>query len=121
MLTTRTLASVLALGAAAAIVAAPTATAAPSSGSAGGSSSSGCGPRSGSDHLFLAESHYDDESCGVQDAAIQLAHSSCRWLDAHGGTARNRITLAEELSDTVDYPYLFVRAATLAYCPRYAR
>ncbi len=117
----RTLTSLLALGAAATFAAAPAATAAPSTGSAGGSSSSGCGPRSGADYRFLEDSHFDEESCSVQDSAIQLAHRSCTWLDTYGGTARNRLILADELSDTLDYPHTFVRAATLAYCPHNAR
>lgn len=120
--TTRTLTALLALGAAAALGAgAPTASAAPASGSAAGSSGSGCGPRSGADQLFLRESYFDEESCSVQDAAIQLAQTDCRWLDAHGGSARNRLTLAENHRGTVDYPHTFVNAAIIAYCPRHRR
>ncbi|HLS78893.1 MAG TPA: DUF732 domain-containing protein [Nocardia sp.] len=114
----RTITSLLALGAAAAITAAP-ATAAPSTGSAGGSSSSGCGPRSNADYHFLAESYFDEEPCDVQDAAIQLAHSNCRWLDAAGNSLRNQIILAEMNRDAVDYPYTFTDAAISAYCPHH--
>ncbi|MFC3965778.1 DUF732 domain-containing protein [Nocardia jiangsuensis] len=115
---TRTLSSLFALCAAAAVLAAP-ATAAPPSGSAGGSSASGCGPRSAADHRFLEDAHYDDSSCALQDSVIQLAHTSCSWLDGRGNSARNRITLAEELSEAVEYPYTFVKAAINAYCPRH--
>ncbi|MGV9923395.1 DUF732 domain-containing protein [Nocardia rhamnosiphila] len=117
---TRARAAVLALGTAAALsVAAPTASAAPATGSAGGSSAPGCGPRSGADHLFLQESYFDEETCEVQDAAIQLALADCHWLDVNGGSARNRIALAESHEDTVDYPYIFVHAAITAYCPHH--
>lgn len=94
---------------------APVAVSAPAdSGSASGS----FGPaRSAADRQFLRQSYYDDESWSVQDAAIGLAHSQCRWLDAHGSSAANRIRLAESSRDTVEYPYLFLNAAIDAYCP----
>lgn len=118
--THRARAALLAFGAAAALtVAAPTAAAAPATGSAGGSSEPGCGPRSAADQVFLHESYFDEESCDLQDAAIQLALADCHWLDVNGGTASNRIALAESHEDTVDYPYIFVHAAITAYCPQH--
>ncbi|MGV9725705.1 DUF732 domain-containing protein [Nocardia beijingensis] len=85
-----------------------------SSGSAGGSS----GPaRSAADRKFLRESYYAGADYDVQDAAIALAHSECNWLDAHGNSARNHITLAESSRDAVEYPYIFLDAAIDAYCP----
>lgn len=120
--TTRTLGALLVLGATAALGAAsPTAAAAPASGSAGGSSAAGCGPRTDADMIFLSRSHFDEESCSVQDAAIRLARTDCRWLDAHGGSAHNRIALAEDHRGTVEYPYTFVAAAVDAYCPQHRR
>ncbi|MBF6439268.1 DUF732 domain-containing protein [Nocardia cyriacigeorgica] len=117
---TRTLTAVVAIGTAATLTfGAPAATAAPATGSSGGSSSSGCGPRSGADHLFLRESYFDEEPCDVQDAAIQLAHADCHWLDVHGGSVENQIALAESNRDAVDYPYTFVDAAIIAYCPHH--
>ncbi|MFD4443806.1 DUF732 domain-containing protein [Nocardia sp. NPDC058519] len=113
--------ALLVIGAAAVTLTAiaPIAVAAPSTGSAGGSSSSGCGARSNADRLFLRESYFDREDCDVQDAGIGLAQSECRWLDAHGNSAANRIELAESTSDTLDYPYIFLHAAIQAYCPQY--
>ncbi|WP_280508087.1 DUF732 domain-containing protein [Nocardia flavorosea] len=118
--TTRTLTAVLAIAAAATLsVTTPTASAAPATGSAGGSSAPGCAPRSDADHVFLYESHFDEEPCDVQDAAIQLARADCDWLDVYGGSASNRIALAESHEDAVDYPYIFVHAAITAYCPHH--
>lgn len=117
---TRTLATLLAIGATATLtVLAPPALAAPPSGSAGGSSSSGCGTRSGADYRFLRESYFDEESCGAQDAAIRLALANCRWLDAYGNSVHNQIVLAEKLRATVDYPYTFLDASIDAYCPHH--
>jgi hypothetical protein len=117
MLTTRTLATLLAAGTAATLTAlAPAAVAAPPSGSAGGSSS-GCGPRSSADYRFLRESYSDEESCDTQDDAIRLAHADCQWLDAYGNTAYNHIVLAEKNRAAVDYPYIFLDASIDAYCP----
>ncbi|MBF6455527.1 DUF732 domain-containing protein [Nocardia cyriacigeorgica] len=117
---TRTLTAVVAFGAAATLTfSAPAATAAPATGSSSGSSSSGCGPRSAADHLFLRDSYFDEEPCDVQDAAIQLAHADCHWLDVHGGSVENQIALAESNRDAVDYPYTFVDAAIIAYCPHH--
>ncbi|SNY86059.1 Protein of unknown function [Nocardia amikacinitolerans] len=116
----RTISTLLAIGATtvALTAAAPSALAAPDTGSAGGSSS-GCGPRSSADRLFLSKSHHEDESCEVQDAAIQLALSECRWLDSHGNSAHNQILVAERTSDTLEYPYTFLDAAITAYCPQH--
>ncbi|MET7767452.1 DUF732 domain-containing protein [Nocardia sp. NPDC005366] len=120
MRTTRTVSTLLALGATAVLTAAaPVALAAPDSGSAGGSSSSGCGPRTNSDRRFLRESYQTDESCGVQDSAIELAQAECRWLDVYGNSIHNQIVLAEKTRGSVDYPYLFLDAAINAYCPRH--
>ncbi|MET8648913.1 DUF732 domain-containing protein [Nocardia aurea] len=118
----RAQATLLAIGTATVLLTcAPVAAAAPSTGSAGGSSSSGCGPRSGADTRFLRESYYDNEDCDLQDSAIGLAHASCDWLDTVGSTARNRIRLAERISDAVDYPYIFIDAAIQSYCPHNRR
>ncbi|MGF6882337.1 hypothetical protein ABIA39_001279 [Nocardia sp. GAS34] len=118
MLTTRTFATLLAIGTAATLTAlAPAAVAAPPSGSAGGSSSSGCSLRSSADYLFLRESYFDEESCDTQDAAIRLAHADCQWLDAYGNTEHNHIVLAEKNRGAVDYPYSFLDASIDAYCP----
>ncbi|MET8780099.1 DUF732 domain-containing protein [Nocardia sp. NPDC004654] len=116
----RTVSTLLALAATAVALttAAPGAMAAPDTGSASGSSS-GCGPRSYADQVFLRKSYFDEESCGVQDAAIELAQSECRWLDTYGNSAHNRIMLAESTGDTLDYPYIFLDAAITAYCPQY--
>ncbi|MEV0686627.1 DUF732 domain-containing protein [Nocardia sp. NPDC050378] len=121
MRTLRPLSTLLVVGSAALTLTAfaPTAVAAPDTGSSSGSSSSGCGPRSDADLLFLRESYFDDEECDVQDAGIRLAQSECRWLDAHGNSAANRIELAESTSDTLEYPYIFLHAAIEAYCPQY--
>ncbi|MFE6923813.1 DUF732 domain-containing protein [Nocardia sp. NPDC057663] len=118
---TPTLSALLAIGAATLTLTAvaPSAVAAPNTGSAGGSSSSGCGPRSNADRLFLRESYHDREDCEVQDAAIQLALSECRWLDTHGGSAANQIELAESTRDTLEYPFTFLDAAIQAYCPQH--
>ena len=102
------------------------ATAAPigsgSAGSSSGSAGSSSGPqRSAADRQFLRESHYDDESYSVQDAAIRLAHSQCGYLDTYGNSARNRIHLAESSSSAVRYPYIFLHAAIAAYCPWHRR
>ncbi|QLY33498.1 DUF732 domain-containing protein [Nocardia huaxiensis] len=116
----RTTATLLALAATAALTAtAPTALAAPNTGSSGGSSGTSCNPRSNADQLFLKKSNYDEKSCSVQDSAIRLAQSQCRWLDAHGNSAANHIKLAEDSRDTLKYPYTFLNAAILAYCPQY--
>ncbi|WP_068057207.1 DUF732 domain-containing protein [Nocardia xishanensis] len=116
----RTVSTLLAIGATAIALtaAAPNTMAAPDTGSASGSSS-GCGPRSDADRLFLRESYHDEESCEVQEAAIWLALSECRWLDAHGNSAHNQIVLAEDTSDTLQYPYIFLDAAIAAYCPQH--
>ncbi|MEV0336120.1 DUF732 domain-containing protein [Nocardia sp. NPDC050717] len=116
----RTLPTLLVIGATALTLTAvaPSAAAAPNTGSAGGSSS-GCGPRSDADRLFLRESYFDREDCDVQDAGIRLAQSECRWLDAHGNSAANRIELAESTEDTLEYPFTFLAAAIEAYCPQY--
>lgn len=95
----------------------PVAAASPDTGSASGSA--GYGPRSSADRLFLDKSFFDDESCDLQDSAISLAHASCDRLDATGGSTRDQIRLAEDLSDTLDYPYTFVDAAIRAYCPQH--
>ncbi|MFE3545563.1 DUF732 domain-containing protein [Nocardia sp. NPDC059177] len=121
MRTRPTISTLLAIGATAVTLTAvaPSATAGPNTGSAGGSSSSECSPRSDADRVFLRESYHDREDCDVQDAAIQLALSECRWLDSHGGSAANQIELAESTSDTLEYPYTFLDAAIQAYCPQH--
>ncbi|MFD6390793.1 DUF732 domain-containing protein [Nocardia sp. NPDC060259] len=121
MRTRPTLSALLAIGAATLTLTAvaPSAVAAPNTGSAGGSSSSGCGPRSNADRLFLRESYFDREDCDTQDAGIRLAQAECRWLDAHGNSAANRIELAESTEDTLEYPFTFLDAAIQAYCPQY--
>ncbi|TDP30806.1 DUF732 domain-containing protein [Nocardia ignorata] len=118
----RIFSTMLAVGATAAALSAtaPAAIAAPSTGSAGGSSSSDCGGRSAADRVFLRESDFDEKSCSVQDSAIRLALSECRWLDTHGGSASNQIELAESTRDTLDYPYTFLDAAITAYCPHHS-
>ncbi|WP_405135731.1 DUF732 domain-containing protein [Nocardia sp. NBC_01388] len=117
---TRTVSTLLAIGASATLTAAaPIAFAAPDTGSAGGSSGSSCGPRSTADRQFLHASYHDSKGCKVQDAAIGLAQSQCQWLDAYGNSAHNQIVLAEKSRSTLDYPYTFLSAAIDAYCPRY--
>lgn len=120
--TTRILTALLALSAAAALDAgAPTASAAPDTGSAAGSSAGGCGPRTGADQPFLRESSFDEEPCPVQDTASRLARTDCRCPEAQGNSTLNRIALAENNRGTVDYPYILVKEAIVAHCPRHQR
>ncbi|MGX1810361.1 DUF732 domain-containing protein [Nocardia sp. NPDC055321] len=119
----RTLPTLIAIGATAAALtaAAPTAFAAPDtgSGSGSGSSGSGCAARTSADRQFLRDAGQTKKSCTVQDSAIRLALSQCRWLDTNGNSARNHITLAESSRGAVQYPYTFLNAAIDAYCPQY--
>ncbi|MFE3759484.1 DUF732 domain-containing protein [Nocardia tengchongensis] len=124
----RTLSTLLAAGATAVALStsAPTALAAPSTGSSGsssgssnGSSDPGCGPRSNADLRFLRAARQTEFSCSVQDSAIGLAQSQCKWLDTYGNSAHNHIVLAERSRGAVKYPYTFLDAAISAYCPRH--
>lgn len=99
------------------LAAGSTAEAAPAdSGSAGGSSNPGP-QRSAADQKFLHDAYLTNESYDYQDAAIGLAHADCQYLDDQGNTASNRIYLAENSKDAVEYPYIFLHAAIDAYCP----
>ncbi|MFC8046360.1 DUF732 domain-containing protein [Nocardia sp. NPDC057353] len=73
--------------------------------------------RSAADRQFLRDSHYDEETSAVQDAAIRLAHTQCDYLTAVGNSPDEHIYLAESARATVEFPYLFVFAAVEAYCP----
>ncbi|MEV0359590.1 DUF732 domain-containing protein [Nocardia sp. NPDC050697] len=75
------------------------------------------GQRSAADRQFLRDSHYDEETGAVQDAAIKLAHTQCDYLKAVGNSPSEHIYLAESASETIEFPYLFVYAAVAAYCP----
>ncbi|WP_067659713.1 DUF732 domain-containing protein [Nocardia harenae] len=76
-------------------------------------------PRSAADRQFLRDSHYDDETAAVQDAAIKLARTQCDYLTAVGNSPAEHIYLAESASETIEFPYLFVYAAVAAYCPEH--
>ncbi|MBF6171801.1 DUF732 domain-containing protein [Nocardia blacklockiae] len=73
--------------------------------------------RSPIDKQFLEQSHLDDADHVRQDAAIQLAHAECGWLDANGNSAANQVKLAENLRGSVEYPYTFLAATLDSYCP----
>lgn len=72
------------------------------------------------DREFLRASAFDDETRPVQDAAIALAHAQCTFLDKAGNSSAHRTYLAEEARPFVEYPYLFLKSAIEAYCPRHA-
>lgn len=73
--------------------------------------------RSPVDTQFLDKSHLKDADHVRQDAAIQLAHAECGWLDANGNSAANQVRLAENLRGSVEYPYTFLAATIDTYCP----
>ncbi|MFC8531043.1 DUF732 domain-containing protein [Nocardia sp. NPDC057227] len=74
-------------------------------------------PHSAADRQFLRDSHYDEETAAVQDAAITLARTQCDYLTAVGNSPDEHIYLAESAGETIEFPYLFVYAAVEAYCP----